>query len=183
MLQNLEFYNNPDGSVSVKPLDEPMYVYDEGCRKLTDEMLAIIRDLFPDAFTRLSELYSKSERNPDYYNFRIVHRFIRCNLGEYDSLRYDVNKIGELNMEEVRCPLRGECANEGVICKPRLHTTLTSRETEIAKMLGEGLTKQEIATELYISVYTVNRHVANIKAKTGLVCTSQIITRFKPQYD
>ncbi len=86
MLEKTEFYNCPDGSINVKPYDKPMFVYDQSCRKVTEEMLILIRDLYPGAFTALSELYSRSERNREFFEFRIVHRFIRCNFGEYDAL-------------------------------------------------------------------------------------------------
>jgi DNA-binding NarL/FixJ family response regulator len=44
-------------------------------------------------------------------------------------------------------------------------TTLTARETEIAKLVAEGNSSQEIAELLVISVKTVERHRANILAK------------------
>lgn len=77
MLDSIEFYNCPDGSINVKPFDKPMFVFDQSCRHIVEEMIVKIRDLFPQAFTALSEIYSKSERNRDYFEFKIVHRFIR----------------------------------------------------------------------------------------------------------
>jgi DNA-binding NarL/FixJ family response regulator len=43
--------------------------------------------------------------------------------------------------------------------------TLTPRETEVAKLVAEGNSSQEIAEELVISVKTVERHRANILEK------------------
>lgn len=178
MLERIEFYNCPDGSVNVKPFDKPMFVYDMSQRHITEEMIIIIRDLYPGAFTALSQMYSKSERNKDYFEFKIVHRFIRCNFGEYDALSYDISKSGCFNIEDVRCPMRGECLFEGVICKPTLQTKLSQREQEVATLLAQGCCRQEVAEELSISVYTVNRHIANIKARLNLKNTQQIITHF-----
>ncbi len=178
MLQNVEFYVCPDGSINVKPQNEAMYVYTIGHRSLTQDMLALIRDLYPQAFVVLAEMYAKSQPNRPYYEYRIVHRFIRCNFGEYDTLSIDVANDGCLNLEEVHCPLRGECKLEGVLCKPRLETSLTERETEVAHLIAQGLTRQDVADELDISVYTVNRHVQNIKARLHLHTTAQLITRF-----
>ena len=45
---------------------------------------------------------------------------------------------------------------------------LTPRETEIAKLVAEGHSSQEIAAFLVISVKTVERHRANILEKLGL---------------
>lgn len=179
MLEKIEFYNCPDGSINVKPFDKPMFVFEQNCRKVTEEMLILIRDLYPAAFTALSELYSKSERNREYFEFRIVHRFIRCNFGEYDALSYDINQVGEFNFEDVRCPMRGECIFEGVICKPTLQTELSPRESEVASLLAAGLSPLEIGEELQISVLTVRNHIQHIKARLHLKNTTQIISRFK----
>lgn len=182
-MKKVEFYNSPDGSVVEKPFGEPFFVYDQSCKAITDEMIAKIRNLYPEAFKALAELYSKSERNKDFFEFRIVHRFIRCNFGEFDALSYDINTAGALCIEDVRCPLRGECLMEGVICKPRLQTELTNREREVALLLGQGLTNSEIAEELCISPFTVRRHIATIKERSGLKHTAQIRVKFANEKD
>lgn len=45
---------------------------------------------------------------------------------------------------------------------------LTGREAEILTHLASGRTNKEIATDLYVSVATVERHVANIYRKIGV---------------
>ena len=47
-------------------------------------------------------------------------------------------------------------------------TTLSKRERQVAALIGRGLTNQQIAEELWISVATVKDHVHHILAKTGL---------------
>jgi DNA-binding CsgD family transcriptional regulator len=44
---------------------------------------------------------------------------------------------------------------------------LSSREREVAQLLAQGKTNQEIADDLFISSHTVAAHVARILAKTG----------------
>ena len=44
---------------------------------------------------------------------------------------------------------------------------LTEREVEVLRRLADGKTNDEIAEELFVSVRTVERHVANIYAKIG----------------
>ncbi len=45
---------------------------------------------------------------------------------------------------------------------------LTSRETEVAHLVGKGLSNPEIAAELFISRKVVEYHLGNIYAKCGL---------------
>ena len=179
MMDKIEFYVTPDGDVCCKPIGKAMFVLDDSCHELISSMIITIKELYPEAFKALSELYSTSERNRSYYEYRIVHRFIRCNFGEYDALSQDVDAMGNLHLEDVRCPLRGECQYEGCICRPQLQTSLSPRELEVARLLGQGFDKMEIAKELGISIFTVSRHVANIKARLGFKSTNQIISTFK----
>ncbi|MCO1600938.1 response regulator [Desulfosporosinus nitroreducens] len=46
-----------------------------------------------------------------------------------------------------------------------LEDKLTSRELEVLTALGEGLNNKEIAKKLYISEYTVKKHVSQVLAK------------------
>ncbi len=51
---------------------------------------------------------------------------------------------------------------------------LTSRETEVAELVGQGLTNQEIADRLFISVRTAQGHVENILRKLGFGSRTQV---------
>ena len=45
---------------------------------------------------------------------------------------------------------------------------ITEREFSVIKLIKRGLTNKEIASELNISVNTVNNHIANVFSKTGV---------------
>ena len=47
----------------------------------------------------------------------------------------------------------------------RLHEDLTSRELEVLHLIADGLSNQEIADELFITLKTVKTHVSNILSK------------------
>ena len=60
-------------------------------------------------------------------------------------------------------------------------SALTSRETEVAHLVGKGLSNPEIAAELFISRKAVEYHLGNIYAKCG-VHGRQQLRRFVEQW-
>ena len=50
-------------------------------------------------------------------------------------------------------------------CKPERNYNLTSRETQILKLITEGYSNIEIAKELFVSINTTKAHVASILQK------------------
>ncbi len=55
---------------------------------------------------------------------------------------------------------------------------ITRREREIIELVGQGLSNQDIARSLYISLYTAKKHLANIFAKTGVANRVQLAALF-----
>lgn len=174
-LANTEFYNTPEGEVMVKPVGQPAYVLTENCRDIICELLAIIRERYPKTHTALMKLYSASSMNRIAYEYKVAHRFIRYNFGDYNQGAIDINHNGTFQFEEVGCPLRGECPLEGVVCKPELDTQLTDREMEVFRLYAKNLQTEQIAEELYISPCTVNRHRENIKAKLRVNTVAEMV--------
>jgi DNA-binding CsgD family transcriptional regulator len=54
-------------------------------------------------------------------------------------------------------------------------TPLSSRELEVADLVGQGLTNREIAQRLIISTRTVESHVDHIKVKLGFGRRARIV--------
>lgn len=168
-LRNIEFFKTPDGCVMYKRQGEAVKELNEHDRDLVGAMLSLIRTRYPEAFAALSDLYSRSERNRAWFEFRMVSRFIRCNLGDYDTQTIDIDDEGLLHFEQMKCPLMGadDCRYECVICRPTLSTGLTTRELELLPLLAEGIQAHEIAERLSIAKVTVDNHRRNILAKLG----------------
>ena len=169
MLSNIEFFKTPDGEVLYKRQGEAVRVLSERDRDLVGDILQLIRGRYPDAFCALSDIYSRSERNRPWYEYLMVSRFIRCNLGDYDTQTIDIDADGQVHFEQMKCPLMGsgDCRWEGAICKPRLETGLTTRELELLPLFAEGLQSWEIAERMCIAKNTVDNHRRNILAKLG----------------
>jgi DNA-binding CsgD family transcriptional regulator len=52
---------------------------------------------------------------------------------------------------------------------------VTDREAEVLALLAEGLANQEIATRLFLSPRTVERHIANLSVKVGVERRAQLV--------
>ncbi len=76
--------------------------------------------------------------------------------------------IARTEQELAACHLPGNPAKK----QPTL--ALTNRETEVAHLVGKGLTNPEIAAELFISRKAVEYHLGNIYAKCGLQGRQQL---------
>ena len=86
---------------------------------------------------------------------------LRRAAGLYDALRA-APFIARAEEELAACNLPGSPARKQSVL------TLTSRETEVAHLVGKGLSNSEVAAELFISRKAVEYHLGNIYAKLGL---------------
>jgi DNA-binding NarL/FixJ family response regulator len=53
--------------------------------------------------------------------------------------------------------------------------TLTDREFEVFQLIGQGLSTQEMADKLYVSVKTIEVHRVNIKTKLNVPTAPELI--------
>lgn len=155
--------------------DELWYISADGCnRKLSEkdtdvisELLTMIEEMYPSAYAALQQEYASSSLNVPYYQFLVARRFCKCNFGKLDSTKMDL--VGKLlALENVSCPLRGECRHEGVICCPKFNTKLSEAELRVMRLVYEGLDNEEIACRLFLSPHTVKNHVKSVYAKLGI---------------
>jgi DNA-binding CsgD family transcriptional regulator len=89
-----------------------------------------------------------------------VERLRRAN-DLYRALRAEPF-IARTEAELAACHLPGNPAKKQSVL------ALTSRETEVAHLVGKGLSNPEIAAELFISRKAVEYHLGNVYAKCGL---------------
>ena len=146
-------------------------------RDAVEFMLERMLECFPAAMERLQEWAEESKPNKRFFEFRMVDRFIRCNFGEADFLYSDIED-GMFHFEEVKCPLRGICKDENVICKPTYKVPVTKEESRAAVLYSKGLTANEIAKVLGKGVKTVKNQLANAAKRLGLNRTRDLIKVF-----
>ena len=71
-------------------------------------------------------------------------------------------------------PVRRRRGSEAV--PPALRALgVTARELEVLRLLSAGLSNKEIGSRLYLSPRTVERHIANLVAKTGVERRAQLV--------
>lgn len=165
-MKAIEFYTSPEGVV---------YYRERGCeaKRLTKfsevvrQLITIIRNRFPECYARLAILYKESAS-------QMVGRFVRCNFGEHDLLTDDLdNDI--LNFEEVRCPLRGICKDEHIICKPKSLVHLSKGEQDVVKLYLNGITLDNISKQLHKNRNTVKTQLLRVRDKLGVKNCREII--------
>lgn len=176
-MENIEFRVSPDGNVFFKQNGEAEKRLTRFNIEICNHVLKIISERFPGAWSRLFNLYSPKSKihvEKSKTTFKVIERFIRCNFGEHDLLTPDIeNQI--LHFEEVRCPLRGICPDENIICKPQSLVKLSPAEKEVVKFYLLGDTFDEIARRLKKAPSTVKVQLHNIKKKLGVKNCREII--------
>lgn len=56
-----------------------------------------------------------------------------------------------------------------------MYDTLTDREVQVFRLIGEGLSTKAIAAKLHVSFKTIEAHKANIKAKLKLKDATELV--------
>lgn len=174
-LNNIEFYSTPSGGVMIKKAGKPLKKYEESDTEFTFQMIEVISEFYTEAFDELCKIYATSETNKRYFEYLIVHRFIRCNFSEYDNTN-DIDQSGIFRFEYVKCPLRGECKSHEIICTLKFNSKLSEREHEVMKLYYESFSTDQIADNLFISIKTVEKHKSNVLKKLKLHSLSEFIS-------
>jgi NarL family two-component system response regulator LiaR len=88
---------------------------------------------------------------------------------------------GHTLLELIQAIHEGRCPDEPLVspdgeCHPEIaRTGLTARELEVMGLIAEGLTNQEIADRLYLSINSIKTYVRTAYAKLGVQRRSQAV--------
>lgn len=161
-MEVMEFFVN--GADVLYEKDGSVEVLTEGSQVVSD-IIDKISELYPQAYKALCSYYKKSQIYQPHFRFLIARRFCKCNFGNLDHTRKDLDGF-MFNFERVSCPMLDECPLEGIVCQPKMETVLSDGEKRVMKLVCDGKSNQEIADELYLSPNTVKRHISNAYLKT-----------------
>lgn len=165
-MEEVEFYTSPEGLVYYKKDGQDPKRLSK-FSEVVEPVVTIIRNRFPECYARLATLYKE-------HSIQMVDRFVRCNFGEHDLLTNDIEH-DILNFEEVRCPLRGICKDEHVICKPKSLVHLSKGEQEVVKLYLNGCTLDNISAQLHKNRSTVKTQLLRVRDKLGVKNCREII--------
>jgi LuxR family maltose regulon positive regulatory protein len=94
--------------------------------------------------------------------------------------------VGELlaafgSTDEIRRTAKAGLPASSVTQRPpsSLVEPLSEREIEVLGLIAEGLTNQEVADRLYLSLHTVKTHARNIYGKLGVKNRAEAVARGK----
>lgn len=178
-METIEFRTSPDGVVHYKVEGQEEKRLTKFSRDVVVPVLAMVAERFPACHAALVELYGDMpKKSKESREFAMVDRFVRCNFGEHDLLTQDI-EYDIMNFEMVRCPLRGVCPHENVICRPKGKTSLSRAETEVARACSTGMRYDEVARALDKNPNTVKSQILKIRQKLHLDSSRGIIKAVK----
>jgi DNA-binding CsgD family transcriptional regulator len=107
------------------------------------------------ARARLQIARAVSDRNPEF-----AAREARLAMSTFD-------RLGARTESDASAAILRELGIAGK-SGPRAHGALSRREEEVARLVGMGLTNDQIAAQLFISDRTVEHHVSRVLSKLGM---------------
>ena len=159
VLTNTEFFTF-ENEVWLRTASGSMRVMQESDYEIVNDIVNHISSFYPKAHEALCDEYRGSAINIPYYRYRIATRFIRCNFSALDSIP-DISSDLHFNLEQITCPLRGECKYDNIICRPQFNHRLSPAENRVMALVYEGLSEEAIGDRLKLSPLTVHTHIRN----------------------
>lgn len=139
----------------------------EKLRKRKPDIVIINPDSLGDSFIRF---ITKVQGDPE---IEIVG-LLRKDYPENISSRFKHKLIITENKHVLLASLRKICGSDGP-CEKNNQGPISKREIIILKEVVKGLTNQEIADKLFISIHTVMTHRKNITKKLGIKTVSGLM--------
>ena len=82
---NIEIYSFED-NVWYRNQDNQHVKLEETDREFISHLINRIKEFYPKAYAKLTEVYSKCASNIVYHQYKMVWRFCKCNFGNIDNV-------------------------------------------------------------------------------------------------
>lgn len=172
-MERIEFYTY-EQELWCRRGDNPPEQITEDNREIVRDTHDTIREFYSAAYQKLSQRYIRSASNVQFYQFKIVDRFCRCNFGAIDNIP-DIDAKGRFQFERISCPMRGECDMEGIVCNPEFNSHVSAAEDRVMEMYFNGHTKEQIAHRWSIAPTTIDNHRRNVYKRLGIHSLTEYI--------
>ena len=147
--------------------------------------LAIFDQKMPDAGDGMAALREIKTRYPKVKTVILSQYYVPAVVQEAFDLGLD-GYLTKDDISETILPLLKAVAAGDKILSPRVQTSLlkknvlgaeslTERELAVARLIGKGLSRKEIAADLDIALSTVDFHLQNAKQKLGAKSAVEIL--------
>ena len=144
-----------------------------------EEMQARFEAIEKDKIIQMQHLQltkEKSQKSRFTIFFSLIVLFSLGGLIYFFKLKKKSAKESVLVNEEITSP---ELNLDFEKINRKLLSPLTNRESEIVKLVEEGLTNHEIATRLFVSENTVKTHLKNVFSKTNALNRTDLIHKLR----
>ena len=133
----------------------------------------LIVDKYPELPTLVISM-DNDKQNVSYILERGVNSFLtkNCSESEIKEAIYATAKGEKFICNTILNLIWNKNSSSKENCDP---SSLTKREIEIIKLIGEAMTTKEMAQKLYLSHHTINTHRKNIMKKLGLRSPIELI--------
>lgn len=90
-----------------------------------------------------------------------------------DGLSFDFDN-GILHLEDIQCPIRQECAFNGIVCHPK-PLNLNNKEIKMLTLWKQGETYKEISDKMNIGQSSIKNSIHNITKRMKLGCAKDLM--------
>lgn len=165
----------------VSKLPPPDYI---GLQKMSEIMGQYVASLSDEQIVSFKAMFDFRMQHPDGHINRIIQEGVALRRDTNGNILFllalisDISNLKRENRQHLRLTdgaenLIYEVNNEGMTT--RQLESLSPRELEIAKLIGQKLTSEEIAKKLFLSPHTVNTHRQNMLRKLDMSDTMELI--------
>lgn len=107
--------------------------------------------------------------SPDH----VLEAFVACRYGNYDKMP-DLDEMNKLHPDAPCCGREQICSGFGKVCLVPGRVNVSPCEYVVIRYIANGLTDEEIASEMSVSIHSIRSYMVRIREKLELSNRVQI---------